>query len=179
MEEERFVTVTRPVDPVHQSLIESTLQQTGILYRTRNVEVQDLFGLGQIGGYNIALGAIEVQVDSTRLEEARQALADLDGEGAAAAMPAELTEDPEDPETEIEKEAEHTARRYANSSLICAVLWLGGIGSLLAIYFGVRALGLEGRKPTMVLVKAIVGLVLGSLEVIILLWLAGLQIPGT
>ena len=58
--------------------------------------------------------------------------------------------------------AELQAFRYARYSAVWAVLYLWGVGSLLAIYFSARSLARYSLLPTRSKVLAIFGLVVGS-----------------
>src|SRR5947209_952205 len=52
----------------------SLLDDAGIPYVTKNEQLQDLLGLGRIGGYNILVGPIVLQVRSDDVDTAREIL---------------------------------------------------------------------------------------------------------
>ena len=150
--------------------------------------IQNLFGVGQIGGINPAHGPIEVQVREEDLEDAREALRDLldpsvsgvayeipevcpacesQTFGAQACPKCGLTFGGILSETSEEEASVPTpaddARRLARSSMVWAVLWLGGIGSLLAIRFSLKAIAVSKEQfpPVPVPKLAYFGLVTG------------------
>ena len=49
-------------------LIEALLNSAGIEYFLLNARVQSLIGAGEIGGYNVATGPIEIQVAEENVE---------------------------------------------------------------------------------------------------------------
>lgn len=79
-------------------------------------------------------------------------------------LPAEL-----EPEPELVTLSPHEVEqfaRYSRYSIVWAVLWLGGVGSLLALHFGARALTLARGQPSLPKGKAIFGVVMGVVGVI-------------
>lgn len=155
-----MVTVCVPSDPGEQALIESILDEAGIDHVTENSETQNLFGVGQIGGYNLVVGPVRIQVAEEDAERARRLIEEAVGVSAPDGLPPELAGDPA--QDEPVNSSGHPASRYANYSMIWSILSFWGVGSALAILFGVRALrlthGARGRSRT----KAIFGLVLGA-----------------
>ena len=80
-EKNKLVTIFKTGDQVKMTIAKSILDSAGILYCTKNEIVQNLFGFGGIGGYNPITGPIELQVESDRLQEARDLLSELIGDG--------------------------------------------------------------------------------------------------
>lgn len=67
-DDERFVVISTPASEVERMLVESLLSDAGISYSLRNVDVQNLFGPGQIGGSNIITGPVQVIVAESDAE---------------------------------------------------------------------------------------------------------------
>ena len=68
----RLVTVYTPLDNTDQVIIQTMLQEADIPYFCKSESIQNLFGMGQIGGYNHITGPIEIQVaveDEARARE--------------------------------------------------------------------------------------------------------------
>lgn len=156
---DEMVTVFLPSDPGEQALIESILDEAEIDHVAENSQTQNLFGVGQIGGYNLVVGPVRIQVAEENAERARRLIEEAVGVSAPEGLPSELAEDPG--EDDLVNSRHDPASRYANYSMVWSILSLWGVGSVLAILFGVRALrlthGSSGRSRT----KAIFGLVLG------------------
>ena len=57
-----LVTVLSTADEATVLVARSLLDDAGIRYFTRNEQLQDLLGLGRVGGYNILAGPIVLQV---------------------------------------------------------------------------------------------------------------------
>jgi hypothetical protein len=72
-----LVTVLATGNPALLALAHSLLESAGIEFIARGEGVQDLVGLGRVGGFNVALGAVELQVRARDADEARAILADL------------------------------------------------------------------------------------------------------
>jgi Putative prokaryotic signal transducing protein len=156
MTSDELVTVFVPSDPGEQALIESILDEAEIHYAAENSQTQNLFGTGQIGSYSFAVGPVRIRVVEEDAERARQLIEEAVGssippaelaEGSAAEGPLESSHDP--------------AYRYATCSMAWAVFSLGGVGSALAILFGIRALRLMHPSSRRSRHRAIFGLVLG------------------
>ena len=185
-----LVTIYSPRDESEHMLVQSMLRGAGIEFVSKNAITQNLFGVGQIGGFNPAHGSIEVQVLAHDVDAARQVLSDLldhDHSGVAFDIPetcpacgrptyrsstcpdcglaftSESPDPPPAPESPADVEAE--SGKMATMSIVWAVLWLGGVGSLLAIRFGLRSIN-RAREITPPLApprKALFGIILGSL----------------
>jgi hypothetical protein len=157
--QEDMVTVLVPENPAEQKLAEAVLEEAGISFLVKNADLQNLYGTGEIGLHN-PMGSIEVQVAGIEADRAGRLLADA------------LT--PADSEAFDEREAALAARfrRYSTYSLVWGVFWIGGIGSLLAIYFGLKALSLRREAPALPKTRAVVGLALGlsGLAILFLEW---------
>jgi hypothetical protein len=164
--DQELVTVLVPDDPAQLALAESVLDEAGIAYAARSSEVQNLFGAGEIGAYNPAIGAVAIQVSAADLNRSRELLAEALGEEAALSGQAAL---PEDEEDAAPSPAEERFSWYSRASLAAGVLWIGGLGSVLSIYFGLKALALRREVPHLSTAKAVGGLGAGVLG--LLFWL--------
>jgi hypothetical protein len=173
-----LVTVAEPADPIHRSVIENALEEAGIPFLVRNAEVQDLFGAGQIGGHNLLTGPIKIQVEERFADAAIEVLdgledledaEDLDAEGtwgAQAAPYAEEEDEGDDRDEDATPEEIAQANRWATLSAVWAILWLAGIGSILGVYFGAKALAKDSGSPDFTRRKAWAGIVLGILGIV-------------
>lgn len=75
------VTVLRTGDPGLMAVAKSLMQSEGIPYMVPGEGVQDLAGLGRIGGFNIVFGPVELQVRARDADVARALLEGIaDGE---------------------------------------------------------------------------------------------------
>ena len=162
--ESEMTTVFVAEDLIQQAMIESVLHESGVRYLTRNAGVQNLLGVGQIGGFNLAAGPVEIQVPRAELVRARELI-------VAALEDSAPEEEPEDlrPDNEgrAEIQTDELAARYSRYSVVWAVLWLGGVGSLLAIYFGIRALALLHGAPAVSKKKAVFGVAAGGIGLVL------------
>jgi len=120
---------------------EALLESAGIPYFSKNSDVQNLLGVGRIGGANVVTGAVAIQVPLEFAREARDLLAGTLEEQPFADTAQELGQEGSRFEAEIHSATD--VSRYSKYSIVWSILWLGGIGSLLAIYFGTRALALS------------------------------------
>jgi hypothetical protein len=78
-----FVPVLTLSNAALVSFARSLLESAGIRFFIKNEGVQDLFGMGRLGsGFNPLTGPPIIYVDPDRVEEARDLLADLDGDTA-------------------------------------------------------------------------------------------------
>jgi len=156
--DQKLVTVFVPDEPTQLALVESVLREHEILFATRNSEVQNLFGAGEIGAGNFAIGPVEIQVSAADAERSRQLIAEALGEEAArSAAPGGEESAVEEEEAGIEGECS----RYSRYSIFWAIFWFGGVGSLLAVYFGLKALALRRQAPDLSVWRAKLGLALG------------------
>ena len=57
------------------ALVRSLLEEADIPFMVKNEGVQDLFGLGRLGGYNPFMGSVHFRVKRIDIEIARRALA--------------------------------------------------------------------------------------------------------
>lgn len=64
----KLITVYIPKDKADCLVIGALLDSAGIEYFLLNAGVQSLIGAGEIGGYNVATGAIEIQVAEENVE---------------------------------------------------------------------------------------------------------------
>ncbi len=78
---EGFVKVLSVGDPFRIALAKSLLDEAGIPYLSQGEALQEMIGAGRFGGYNIAVGPIEIFVSAENAEEARSILVDLEGDG--------------------------------------------------------------------------------------------------
>ncbi len=169
-------TVLVPADVNVRVVAESLLQEAAIPFYAKNENLQDLFGWGQIGGNNLLVGAVRLEVPADRAAEARALLAGLaaadspgeselpkpvpagpevtvepvpadDIDAQALAMPySELTELDETPPADPGVVA---VRRLAVGSGLSAIFFFGTYGAAIAIVLGMWALGKsrEGVPP--------------------------------
>jgi len=73
------VTVMVTGSPALIALAKSILDDAGIPYFPKGEGVQELFGVGRVGGtYNFVTGPVEIQVPSNYEKQARVLLADLE-----------------------------------------------------------------------------------------------------
>lgn len=147
--QEEMVTVLVPENPAEQKLAEAVLAEAGIPFLVKNSDVQSLYGTGEIGVHS-SLGSIEIQVVGREAGRAGGLLADA------------LT--PAVPEASDERETalEARFRRYSTYSLVWGgFFWLAGVGSLLAIYFGLKALRLRREAPALPKTRPVLGIALG------------------
>jgi hypothetical protein len=169
--EAEMTTVFVVEDLVQKALLESVLREADVPYLIRNAGVQNLFGVGQIGGFNLATGPEEIQVPSAEFERARELIVAALGDSAVedSILEEELEESKPDEEAHAEAQPDELAARYSHYSVVWAVLWLGGVGSLLAIYFGVLALDLLRGSPVAVKSKPLFGVTYGGMGLVV--WL--------
>jgi len=66
----KLITIYIPKDKADYLVIGSLLDSAGIEYFVLNEGVQNLIGFGEIGGFNIVTGAIEIQVAEKNVEKA-------------------------------------------------------------------------------------------------------------
>lgn len=67
------------------ALVRSLMEEADIPFMVQNEGVQDLFGLGRLGGYNPFMGSVHFRVKRIDIEIARQVLGyflDSDGDDA-------------------------------------------------------------------------------------------------
>ncbi len=199
-DDSKLVTVYIPNDEPEHLLVKSILEGAEIFYYSKNEEVQSLFGLGQIGsGYNLATGPIHIQVAERDLEEAREAIQHrLSHENiseksipdicpACNAVTKGLPECPSCglvfvPDEEVSVKSGHpipgtqqTVNRLVTQSILLSIFWLAGLGSVMGIYSGIKALILINESDEVIRgkVKAIVGVSFGILGLtggLLLLW---------
>lgn len=182
-----MVTVARPSDPGEQMLMEALLEGAGIAYFAKNSQVQNLFGAGQIGGFNLATGSVQIQVSSEDESRAMELFEQRLGE----ALPVDLSSEagladeegwqgePEQHEVLRSPQLDRYARYskyslgWAVMSLFGSLISLGGLTAVLAIFFGFRALRVQESFPkgTVSTAKPIFGIVVGLGFFFLWLWL--------
>jgi hypothetical protein len=155
---EGLVTVLVADDPTQQALAESALREHEVPFVTKNDPIQHMLGAGQIGGFNLVAGPPTIQVAAAHEQAARQALEDLNAGDSSQLTPRGLGPDEAG---DLYSTHEATAIRYARYSAVWSVLYLWGAGSVLAVYFGARALRSYRLLPTRSRVLAAAGLTLG------------------
>ena len=172
--EDEMLTVIQIENPVQQALIEDVLTDANILYMAKSAGIQNLFGVGQIGGANLITGPVEIQVPGSEFDRAKElienALDGLEIEGIPTEeleYEEEQEESDEDEESTAESSIEEQAAKYSKYSVVWSVLWAFGIGSLIAICYGVIALNLLKGYPRSMKIKAIFGVVWGTLGLFI------------
>lgn len=83
---EPLVTVLEVGDPGRVALAYSLLNDAGIPYFGQGEALQDLFGLGRIGGFNTVAGPVKIQVPESRAQEAQELLTDLESAETSATL---------------------------------------------------------------------------------------------
>ena len=162
-------TVFEATEPVDQMWVESLLEEAGIAYFTANEGVQNLFGVGQIGGFNLVTGPIAVRVPVADADRARDLIAQGLAERETEPPGWEEAPDEEDDPSPASEEDDRVSR-YSTYSFVWAILWLGGIGSLLGLVFGVKALLAIRETGSPLNLKPIFGILLGVVG--LLFWLS-------
>ena len=84
----KIETVYATGDPALVALAKSLLEDAKIEYFTKGYEIQDLIGIGGLGGLNYVIGPVEFVVAAEDAPTARELLAHLDD-----AVPNELPEE--------------------------------------------------------------------------------------
>jgi len=84
----KIETVYATGDPALVTVVKSLLEDAGIEYFTKGYEIQDLVGIGTLGGFNNTIGPVEFVVAAKDAPTARELLAHLDD-----AFPDELPEE--------------------------------------------------------------------------------------
>jgi len=72
------VTVLETSDQGLIAIAKSLLEEADIPFFAKGEGVQDLFGGGRIGAFNIVTGPIQLQVQADEADDARELLKDLD-----------------------------------------------------------------------------------------------------
>jgi hypothetical protein len=154
-----LVTVYIPKNEAELLVVGALLQNAGIKYYSKNSTIQNLFGAGQIGSHNLIIGPVEIQISPGAVEQAKEViLKGISDHYGPAGM---------DDMNEEDKlvENQRIVRQMVHKSVIFSILWLGGIGSVFAIYYGLSALLLIKKKkaemPLKGKIKAVVGIFLG------------------
>jgi hypothetical protein len=80
--DEEMVVVMETSDPGLLAVVKCLLESAGIPFFAKGEFLQDLFGLGQIGGVNPITGPVEIQVPGEEADRARSLLTDLKAEGS-------------------------------------------------------------------------------------------------
>lgn len=70
-----LVTVLESSDEAELAVVRSLLEAEGIPCLLRGEGVQEIVGFGRVGGENLALGQVEVQVRREQAQAARELLA--------------------------------------------------------------------------------------------------------
>ena len=66
----KLITLYIPKDKAEHLVIEALLDSAGIESFSLNAGVQNLIGAGEIGGFNVAAGAINIQVAEGDVDKA-------------------------------------------------------------------------------------------------------------
>lgn len=78
MEPADLVTVFAAGDPVRLAIAKATLEAEGIRFIVKGEGVQDLFGVGRLGGMNLVTGPVQIQVADPDAARALEVLQDLE-----------------------------------------------------------------------------------------------------
>ena len=76
-EKNKLITILKTGNQAKIAVAKSILDSANIRYYVKSEIVQNLFGMGGIGGGNQITGPMELQVESDRLEEAKELLSEL------------------------------------------------------------------------------------------------------
>lgn len=197
----KLVSVLSVANESERLLAESVLRDGGIEFVLKNYSVQHLFGAGQIGGSNLVTGPVELLVAEADHETAHALLerSSLEHRGAdtsvcpacgsptqqvatcpdcglaldAEALLSKSAEESKPPTVVAESEEERYSR-YSRYSMVWGVLWLAGVGSLLALHFGIKALSMRSGFDASSMPSAVkpwIGIVLGLAG--LLYWVVG------
>jgi hypothetical protein len=74
----KIETVYATTDPALVALVKSLFEDAGIEYFTKGDGIQDLIGIGRLGGINILCGPVEFVVAAGDVPTAQELLAHLD-----------------------------------------------------------------------------------------------------
>lgn len=91
-----LISVLETGDPAEMAFVESLLLEAGISYTKQGDRVQDLFGIGRLGGFNVLTGPAKLLVAKEDAEAATQIIRDV-------------PQTEPQPEDELEPEAEAEA----------------------------------------------------------------------
>jgi hypothetical protein len=192
----KLVTVYVPMNEADHLAVGALLRGAGIDFYSQNAGVQNLFGAGQIGGFNLAAGPVKIQVTEENVGAAaeiiKQAFSQKDdrGEyeipdicpgcnsptkGLAQCPECSLAfvsgEDQKQREVTESEAASTDTQAVVNGMLkkcmLFSMYWILGIGSIFAIYYGVRSLQLirQAHEKIKGKDKAICGIVFGGMGV--------------
>lgn len=76
-ESDEPVTVLETSDPALLAVAKSLLEEAGIGFFAKGEAIQDLFGAGRLGGFNLITGPVELQVSADDAAEAGSVLLEL------------------------------------------------------------------------------------------------------
>jgi hypothetical protein len=79
--ENKLMTVLKTGSLATITVAQSVLNSAEITSYIKNEAVQSLFGFGAIGGFNPLMGPMELQVESSRYEEAKELLSEFVEDG--------------------------------------------------------------------------------------------------
>ena len=80
-DKKKLITVLKTGSQAKIVVAQSILNSADIFNFTKNETIQNLFGLGAIGGFNPLIGPMELQVESERFEEAKDLLSEIIEDG--------------------------------------------------------------------------------------------------
>lgn len=198
----KLVTVYIPNNEAEHLAVVGILSSAGIPCYSKNAGVQNLFGAGQIGtGFNILTGPIQIQVAENAVENAKEIISNVlsdQKDFAVSEIPAicpacdsatkglpqcpdcglvfSFGSDNIESETtasaSISAEVQEIVTRQVNKSMLFSIFWLGGIGSILGIYYGWQSLKRirEAEEEIKGKGKAILGIIFGILG--LLVWIS-------
>jgi hypothetical protein len=72
-----LVTVLETGDPAEIAFVQSLFAEEGIPFFVQGDGVQDLFGVGRVGGFNVLTGPARIQVPRENAEAATELLRDM------------------------------------------------------------------------------------------------------
>jgi len=165
-----LVTVYIPKDEADHLAIGALLHSYGIEYYSKNSGVQNLFGIGQIGGgFNLAAGPVEIQVAENNYDQAieivnKELTTQKDNidykipdicpacnsstkglpkcpDCGLGLIPGSDDEQSEESESDnIPVDIHEIVSGMVRKSLLFSIFWLFGVGSIFAVYYGWKSL---------------------------------------
>ncbi|HTL47040.1 MAG TPA: DUF2007 domain-containing protein [Verrucomicrobiae bacterium] len=95
-EKEEFYLIYEDGDPLRAELVKSVLDEAGIACYIKNADVQNLFGMGSIGGINPLLGTVKVfvRLEDRVLAESTLARSQMPEQTHPELVPEDAAEDP-------------------------------------------------------------------------------------
>jgi len=141
------VSICQPQDVNEEIVAKSLLEEAGIPFDSRNDGLQDLFGMGQIGGPNLLVGPVQIVVPAEYAEEARHVLEQghtFEEPEVHGEILGELEAEPEPPAIPENPNAAKV-RSAAILSMFCSIFFFGSMLSAAGALSGMFALAVPSR----------------------------------